>query len=159
MPLKTLCRYCNVPLVLSGGDLLKASCPQCKRSLVLAVSIKTWPGLTKPEGGCVHFTDDDNCESCNTSRTLRKSLIDLELPTLKKMGNRPNNNNTLFFHEISQAPQAGFQRLTPEEDADYQERVDEYYQYVRDFNTILTENSREGFEDDIDPNKDPNDDD
>ena len=151
LTLKTLCRFCKVPLVLTGGDLLKASCPQCKRSLSIPISMKTWPGLIQPEGGCVHFADDVNCTLCNSSRSLRKSLIDLELPSLIRLKNHPNNNNTLInLDGLLRNAQNEEINHQPEVDADYLEKVENYFEYVRDYHTIIVENGDDRWEENVD---------
>ena len=82
IPISTVCRICNTPLMITGGEILKCYCPECNRSIQVPISIYTWPDLIKPQGGCVHSSKIDTCEFCNASREQKKSLVDIELPFL-----------------------------------------------------------------------------
>ncbi len=77
---KTLCRYCRTPLWITGGAVLRCFCPTCKRGTDIPISLRTWPSIVKPEGGCVHFDDQAECPTCEASRAQRKSLLEIELP-------------------------------------------------------------------------------
>lgn len=80
--LPTRCRFCNIPLILSGGDSLKCSCSRCKKGVQIPLSLKIWPNLAQPNGGCVHLEPIPNCPSCSESRKRQTNLLDLELPIL-----------------------------------------------------------------------------
>ncbi|MCX6034940.1 MAG: hypothetical protein NTV38_08185 [Chloroflexi bacterium] len=148
LQLKTLCRYCGVPLVLTGGDLLRCSCPTCKRALSIPVSMKTWPGLLKPEGGCVHFDDEKHCSLCDASRLRRKSLIDLELPSLIHTNRRPSVRATVSpTHDQSEYDRDGDYFHSPVVDDNYYDRVedyfdwaDNYFEMVEDYQAFVEEN-------------------
>ena len=93
--LKSLCRFCHVPLVLSTGEILRCSCPQCRRGVDIPGTLRIWPHFSKPDQGCMHLPEKLNCATCKQSRNQRISLMDIEMPMLmngqaRKRMARPN---------------------------------------------------------------------
>ncbi|MHC1740639.1 MAG: hypothetical protein AB9897_05955 [Anaerolineaceae bacterium] len=82
--LETLCRFCKVPLELHSGEIMKVVCPSCYNLLEIPISLKIWPALAKPKGGCIHTNALQPCDACDASRKQRKSLLELEIPNLAK---------------------------------------------------------------------------
>lgn len=84
VPLQTLCRFCKTPIMLSAGEILKCLCPKCQRAIQIPLTLRLWPNLVNPNGGCVHPEPVQNCALCQDSRKQQINLLDLELPLLAK---------------------------------------------------------------------------
>jgi ssDNA-binding Zn-finger/Zn-ribbon topoisomerase 1 len=82
LPLQTLCRFCGVPLVLGAGERLICYCPECERTATIPLTLAGWPHLFRKSSTCPHGLQWDKCELCERSRTERRSVVELELPTV-----------------------------------------------------------------------------
>jgi len=78
--LNVKCRFCGGDLKLSANKNLLLFCQYCRTYVVVPVSLRVWPNLFAPHGGCSHFFNDIFCETCDESRLKRKNLLELELP-------------------------------------------------------------------------------
>ena len=79
LPLKTSCRFCTVPLMLGTGEQLSCYCPQCKRRIVVPLSVESWSHVFRVGKTCPHDLTWGNCEVCNCSQTEKRDVIDIEL--------------------------------------------------------------------------------
>lgn len=85
LKLNIKCRFCGSNLYLSGGPILTCKCLNCSKGgkgVAIPISIKTYPSLAMPDGGCIHSGDLSNCENCETSRRERKNLLEIEIPLM-----------------------------------------------------------------------------
>jgi ssDNA-binding Zn-finger/Zn-ribbon topoisomerase 1 len=101
--LSTCCKFCGSPLELHSGDIMRVSCPKCKRPLNIPVSFNIWPTLSRPEGGCIHSMSSVDCNLCDQSRSEKRSLLEIELPMLAQyMKEHPmtSENKPRDIHEI-----------------------------------------------------------
>ncbi len=78
--LPTPCRVCNISLVLTAGEQLKVTCPQCSRSAVVPLTVASWPILFKVGDTCPHLLPWRSCNTCAKSESEKLNLIDVELP-------------------------------------------------------------------------------
>jgi len=84
LTLGTKCPNCGSYLVLSAGDQLVCGCPKCKRGIPIPLTVRSWPNLIISEARCLHGLKVEECDLCTQSLKERLSLIDLELPLLKR---------------------------------------------------------------------------
>ena len=82
LPLQTLCRFCGVSLVLGAGERLICYCPKCKRAATIPLTLAGWPHLFRAGTTCPHGLRWDKCKLCERSRTERRSVVELELPSV-----------------------------------------------------------------------------
>lgn len=77
--LKTSCRFCGHNLILTGGDILHVKCPYCKKPpVLLPITPRIYPAVIFPAGECSHTQKMPSCFTCETSRSTRKNLLELE---------------------------------------------------------------------------------
>ncbi len=84
LTLEAACSKCGTPLVLSAGDQLVVGCPQCKLGVRVPLLVRSLPELVNPELECAHGKKIKSCRLCQHSLDEKQSLIELELPELKK---------------------------------------------------------------------------
>jgi ssDNA-binding Zn-finger/Zn-ribbon topoisomerase 1 len=155
------CRTCGTKLMLSAGKILRIFCPKCLRPLSIPVTIRIWPALSKPQGGCAHFNDNTICLHCGESRHERKSLLEIESAELLKRSYKQAEQLKKSFRvrqtlkDIADIPDERTYReyldggkyidhelYIPDElmdDPDYLEDVEDYNDYSDEFNEILNE--------------------
>ena len=123
------CRFCGAPLIIKGGNILKCFCTNCGISIDIPISMRFWPGLVLPKGGCVHNEHKTHCEFCDKSRLTKTNLLNIEIPILIKndsffLANKASSQNTNFRPKQADSPFIDDHAYYSYEEEYYYERLD-----------------------------------